>query len=193
MGAAIACAKKVQERKMQGLRLRSPSHPLSLPGMRNNSLNFAGQGVKHLLRCVTGGWSAPSQTHQLIGRWQYLSDGRNGMIQIVIFHQFTAPNMGSPGRTQTRWDAFNYGFGVEYGTDPLVTTRSGSILYLLRILVAMPFGAVAAIFAILPLIYLINWQRRRQRFMPGVCMKCGYDLRATLDRCPECGTVPPNP
>jgi hypothetical protein len=56
-----------------------------------------------------------------------------------------------------------------------------------------PAWSVALIFAVLPAVRIIRGRRRRRRSKENRCLNCGYDLRATPDRCPECGTIVANP
>jgi hypothetical protein len=56
--------------------------------------------------------------------------------------------------------------------------------------VYVPDWALILAFSIMPVRYAIRIVRRRNAEMRGRCRACGYDLRATPDRCPECGTIP---
>lgn len=55
---------------------------------------------------------------------------------------------------------------------------------------AMPHSAAAGILAVLPALGVIRLRRRRRDQRAGLCRHCGYDLRATPLRCPECGMTP---
>ena len=56
--------------------------------------------------------------------------------------------------------------------------------------VSVPQSYLIAVFGLLPTLRLAAWLRRkrRERYRPGLCRHCGYDLRGGQQTCPECGT-----
>jgi hypothetical protein len=53
--------------------------------------------------------------------------------------------------------------------------------------VRLPMWAACSLTAFLPACAVPRMVRARRRGRSGLCERCGYDLRATPDRCPECG------
>jgi len=88
---------------------------------------------------------------------------------VVLSHQVPS-NMGCD------YNWFGFGWEPPYGRDD---PRG----------VVIPYWFILIGAATLPMYRVGRLARRRQRFA-GLCPRCGYDLRATPDRCPECGAVP---
>ena len=57
----------------------------------------------------------------------------------------------------------------------------------------VPYWVPLTLFLFLPVLRIGPWVRTRWRIRAGRCVGCGYDLRATPERCPECGAVAGRP
>jgi hypothetical protein len=56
--------------------------------------------------------------------------------------------------------------------------------------VYLPHWAVALALLVFPILRANQYRLHRRRAERGHCPTCGYDLRATPERCPECGAIP---
>ena len=77
---------------------------------------------------------------------------------------------------------------VAWGMRQLPTDRGHDLTFYAA--AALILGVPGAILGLLVSQVQLHVARRWMRQRKGVCRTCGYDLRATPDRCPECGAAP---
>jgi hypothetical protein len=86
-----------------------------------------------------------------------------------------------PSRSEPRFGRFDWDTQRDEQPDRVYQTASAEI----------PWWSLLIAACVLPGWWVLRRIKSRRLSKRGLCLTCGYDLRATPDRCPECGRVPP--
>jgi hypothetical protein len=119
------------------------------------------------------------------GPWQLDASGYD-LTRLAAETGFTGPwNVSRDGQTTLHWLGFVMAHRDVVATgQPPRRDRA----------VTVPYCALAALALVAPTPVLVagirRWRKRR-RAISGLCAECGYDLRASQERCPECGAEVP--
>jgi hypothetical protein len=129
-------------------------------------------------------WRIVSSPAVSAAPWTWESSPAGSRILFDVFDEFSV----MPRWHESRWSFLGLTF-VAITVHGSVHMGSGLAVrgeYYVRI----PYWILCLATLPVPLVWLIRRLRVR-RYAAGHCQVCGYDLRASNERCPECGTVIP--
>jgi hypothetical protein len=130
------------------------------------------------------------------GRVGWFRQGGPGTVELLGTRPTVPPGTWEVRTARDRTHYFDFNeywrhslrFHYDGGTSALA---SGAVVRRRHIVV--PLWLPAWALAMPPAVALQRYRVRRRRLREGLCLGCGYDLRASADRCPECGQAAPPP
>ena len=117
------------------------------------------------------------------GVGESLNFRRTDPLWWVISHRGTLTLCRQNGKEWGKEFGKVEGFGFRFGG---LKGPNGSLWNL-----QFPYWFITAAATVTPALWLLRLRRSRRRRGGRLCLTCGYDLRASRDRCPECGTAIP--
>jgi hypothetical protein len=96
--------------------------------------------------------------------------------------RWSGPVSGLPSTSYAEFQLLGFAYHPQTNVTPRQIKSTRWLL--------IPYWSAALLTAALPITWCISASRRKrmQRREQRLCEICGYDLRATPERCPECGT-----
>ncbi|MCU1274589.1 MAG: hypothetical protein JWO48_2020 [Bryobacterales bacterium] len=82
------------------------------------------------------------------------------------------------------------GFGFDITTGVPGNPKAPEYVASPFVKIIVPYWFIVLITIVLPVYWIKRQVVARRRLRVGLCRVCSYNLRATPDRCPECGAVP---
>ncbi len=137
--------------------------------------------------CIDVSWSEAPPENPLPSDYETLPVGTVVMTGARITMPATIPPRITGAQTvtyKTGWDCFGFD---ELATRWRPRFDRSTLPTMARLVV--PFWIPVAVLASSLTLCCLPAYRRRKRRKLGLCLKCGYDLRGSGERCPECGTA----
>jgi hypothetical protein len=149
-------------------------HDLAVNGVETGQAQYSALELDSALGVLgiqTAGYSEFDETIRRYGsrgRWWLHTVPIAALDRVSLTHRMVG---------FTGWHTQTIGYGYEGG--------GGAEQHRLFV----PHWAIAALLLVLPARRGLGWLRSSRRHRRGLCQSCGYDLRASPDRCPECGAA----
>jgi len=136
---------------------------------------------------------------QLVWGYYINADASGGHPRLTFHHESDDPSqpggfLNDPDRplpSQSIVDAGTAGWGpLRWQTDSRSRPKDGDDFRYIQ--VGVSHWLLAMVLLAPPMLWLDRFRKARRTRRLGLCRSCGYDLRASPGRCPECGAMQAN-